>query len=300
VRSILCLLSAVGFGLMAIFAKLAYAEGVSVEALLMLRFGLAGLVLLAFGIPRGWLSGLRRPTILAGLAMGAVGYATQSGFYLAALTRTAATQVALVFCVYPLLVMAAAVAIGRERASRRRIVALGIALAGIALVLNGAQRGSFDLLGVLLAAGSALVYTAYILIGDRVSQGAPPMSLTTLVCLGAFATYGAGNLARGGVDLSFGPAGWFWVGMIVAISTVGAIVMFFAGMASAGPTIASLLAIIEPVVTVVLAALVFGDTLRPVQVLGGLLVLSAVLVVQWPSRQRATVPLPAHVAPVGV
>src|SRR5690242_9971539 len=167
-RSLLCLLSAVGFGLMAIFAKLAYAQGVSVEALLMLRFGLAGLVLLAVAVPRGWLRGLSRRTVLAGLAMGAVGYATQSGFYLAALTRTEASQVALVFCVYPLLVMAAAVAIGRERASRRRVVALGIALTGIVLVLEGAQRGGFDLVGVLLAAGSALVYTAYILIGDRV------------------------------------------------------------------------------------------------------------------------------------
>lgn len=289
-RSLLCLLSAVGFGLMAIFAKLAYAQGVSVEALLMLRFGLAGLVLLAVAVPRGWLRGLSRRTVLAGLAMGAVGYATQSGFYLAALTRTEASQVALVFCVYPLLVMAAAVAIGRERASRRRVVALGIALTGIVLVLEGAQRGGFDLVGVLLAAGSALVYTAYILIGDRVSEGVPPMALTTLVCLGAFGTYAVGNLARGGVDLSFGPRGWLWVSMVVAVSTVGAIVMFFAGMAAAGPTIASLLAIIEPVVTVVLAAVVFGDTLRPVQALGGLLVLAAVLVVQWPAR----VPAPAQ------
>ena len=46
-----CLLSAVGFGLMAVFAKSAYAEGVSVEGLLVVRFGLAAVVLLVTGVP---------------------------------------------------------------------------------------------------------------------------------------------------------------------------------------------------------------------------------------------------------
>ena len=63
-------------------------------------------------------------------------------------------------------------------------------------------------------------------------------------------------------------------------------------------SVAALLSIIEPVVTVVAAALVFGEALTVAQVGGGLLVLVAVAVVQWPAR-RAT-PLPAEAPPARV
>ena len=297
-RSLPCLLSAVGFGLMAIFAKLAYAEGVSVDALLLLRFGLAAAILAAVGLVRGWFAGLGRRAVLTGLAMGAVGYAAQAGLYLSALTHTAASQVALVFCGYPLLVMVGAILIGREQASRRRFAALGLALAGIALVLGSAATGGFDLVGSGLAAGSALVYTSYILVGDRVTRGIPPMTLASLVCLGGFGTFGVVTTARGGVDLGFGAGGWFWVVTLVLVSTIGGIVLFFAGLAYAGPTIASLLAIVEPVVTVAAAAMVFGESRRPAQAAGGLLVLAAVLWVQWPRRDASEPSAEEHLVPV--
>jgi drug/metabolite transporter (DMT)-like permease len=59
-------------------------------------------------------------------------------------------------------------------------------------------------------------------------------------------------------------------------------------MARVGPSVASILSIFEPVVTVTAAALVFGEKLSATQWVGGALVLSAVLIVQWqtqPSRQ---------------
>jgi drug/metabolite transporter (DMT)-like permease len=70
--------------------------------------------------------------------------------------------------------------------------------------------------------------------------------------------------------------GWGWLACIAGVSTVSAIALFFAGLRRAGPTSASILATVEPVVTVVLAFLVFGETLGAVQLVGGALVLSAV------------------------
>ena len=57
---LLCLLSAAGFGAMAIFGKLAYAAGVEVEELLLVRFALAAAVLLAVAAATGALRGLPR------------------------------------------------------------------------------------------------------------------------------------------------------------------------------------------------------------------------------------------------
>lgn len=292
-----CLLSAIGFGVMAVFAKLAYDQGIGLESLLLVRFALAGAVLLAAAALSGRLRRLRRRTVGTGLLMGAAGYAVQAGLYFGALTRVDASQVALVFSVYPLLVMVGAVVTRRERATRKRGAALLVALSGVALVLGGAAGGGFDGAGATLALGSAIVYTSYILVGDRVA-GEDPLSFAALVCCGAFAAIGASSLRHGAPDLSFPARGWLWLVLIALVSTVAAILLFFAGLARVGPTVASLLSIVEPVVTVTSAAVVFGESLSVPQALGGAMVLGAVLIVQWPAGARArgrgeTVPVSA-------
>jgi drug/metabolite transporter (DMT)-like permease len=201
-----------------------------------------------------------------------------------ALSKIDASLVALILYVYPVLVMASSVALRRERASRRRVLALGMALSGIGLVLGGASAGRFDGLGALLALGAALTYTGYILVGDRVTAHVPPLGLAALVCSGAFGTFLLTGALRGGPDLGFAPAGWLWLGALALVSTVGAILLFFAGLVRVGPSMAAILSILEPVVTVVGAALVFGETLTAIQWLGGSVVLAAVLIVQWPGQ----------------
>ena len=136
---LLCLLSAACFGAMAIFGKLAYDADVGVGDLLFVRFGLAAAILLAVAAARGALRGLPRRALLAGLAMGAIGYAAQSGLFFGALERMDASLLALILYVYPATVLLAAVALGRERATPRRVAALIVALAGITLVLG--ERG---------------------------------------------------------------------------------------------------------------------------------------------------------------
>jgi drug/metabolite transporter (DMT)-like permease len=287
VGPLLCLLSAAGFGAMAIFGKLAYDAGVEVGDLLFVRFALAAALLLAVAGATGALRGVSRRGVLAGLGMGAIGYAAQSGLFFAALERMDASLLALILYVYPALVLAGAVALGRERASARRVAALAIALAGTALVLVGAASGSLDPLGTAMGFGAAITYSIYILTGDRVGAGVQPVALAALVCVGATVTFGVAAAVRGGPELGFGAEGWAWLGAIAVVSTVGAILCFFAGLARVGPSAASILSTLEPVVTVALAAAAFGESLGVVQLVGGALVLSAVVVMQWPGRSRA-------------
>jgi drug/metabolite transporter (DMT)-like permease len=58
-------------------------------------------------------------------------------------------------------------------------------------------------------------------------------------------------------------AGWGWLARLAAVSTVASISLFFAGLRRVGPTTASILATVEPLVTVLLAYLAFGETLGP-------------------------------------
>ena len=118
-------------------------------------------------------------------------------------------------------------------------------------------------------------------------MGASPLALATLVTAGAAATFLVVGLVRGGPHLGFDAGGWGWIGAIALVSTVTAIVTFFGGLARVGPSTASILSTFEPVVTVSLAAAAFGETLAPVQVTGGALVLGAVVMLQVRRRPRA-------------
>jgi drug/metabolite transporter (DMT)-like permease len=297
--TLLCLGSGAAFGAMAIFGKLAYGEGVTVGTLLSVRFALAAVLFWTLVAARG---GVREVGALPGrdlgigLALGACGYALQAGCYFAALQRIDASLLSLLLYTFPAMVAAAAIALGRERLDGRRGLALALASSGLVLVVAGAGTGALDPLGAALAIGAAIVYSTYILVSDRVVARVAPMALSALVCSAAAATLTVGSAALGELrpgDVTL--AGWGWLACLAAVSTVGAISLFFAGLKRVGPTSASILATVEPVVTVMLAFVVFGERLGGVQLAGGALVLGAVLALNVPwSRRRAALPEPAR------
>jgi drug/metabolite transporter (DMT)-like permease len=235
--------------------------------------------------------------VLSALGLGAVGYATQATLYFSALERIDASLVALVLYTYPALVTVAAAVLGRDRLTPARAAAVVVASCGTLLVLLGAGGLRFDPVGVALAFGAAVTYTVYILVADTVVHRLPPVVLATLVMTGASVALAVRAGVSGGVDLGFGPAGWFWAACIAVVSTVAAMLAFFAGLRRSGPATASILSTFEPVVTTTLAALTLGESLLPVQVAGGLLVLCSAGVVQLRPRRRPG--LPARTALAG-
>ena len=278
----LCVASAAAFGAMAVFGKLAYDEGVTVGTLLAVRFALAAALFWALVLLTGehrQLRSLGRRDVSIALALGAGGYAAQAGCFFAALDRIDASLLSLLLYTFPSMVAVTAIALGRERADARRLVALGLASGGLVLVMATARAGALDAAGAALALGAAVVYTTYILSSQGIAGRVRPMLLSAIVCTGAALTLTIGSAALG--ELRPGDvttAGWGWLLGIAVVSTVIAVSLFFAGLKRVGPTAASVLSTVEPVVTVVLAFLVFGELLGALQLLGGAFVIAAVIV----------------------
>jgi drug/metabolite transporter (DMT)-like permease len=281
---LLCIASAAAFGAMAIFGKLAFEEGATTGTLLAVRFVLAAAMLWCLLVARGELHTVRalpRRDLALALGLGTCGYALQAGCYFVALGRIEASLLALLLYTFPAIVTVAAVALGRERLDRRRVLALGLVSVGLALVVAGAGTGAFEGVGVALGLGAACVYSTYILVSDGISQRLPALTLATLVCTGAAVSLLIGSTALGQFrPAALTAAGWGWLVCLAAISTVGAITMFFAGLSRVGPTSASILSTVEPLVTVMLASIVFAERLSAEQLAGGALVLAAVLVLR--------------------
>ena len=278
---------------MAIFARAATASGADVPGLLLGRFAIAGAVLAAVmgvagrAFPRG------RPLAVAA-AMGAVGYVLQSVCYFAALNHASAGLVALLLYAYPTIVCLLAAAFLGERLTPRRAALLAAGFGGIALMLGG---GSGSLTGIALGLGAALVYSVYILVGARELGRSDALGVSTVVCLSAAATlaltapFTAPSFPRDG-------SGWLAVAAIAACSVV-AILSFFAGLARVGPSRASIVSTLEPVVTVVLAWAFLGETLGAWQLLGGAVVLgvAVLLAVSDAGANRGT-PISANGPPI--
>lgn len=292
--TILCIGSGVAFGAMAIFGKLAYGEGSNVGTLLAVRFALAaavfwGLVLAARGARRQ-LRALERRDVAIAFALGACGYALQASLFFVALERIDVSLLSLLLYTFPAMVAVASVLLGRDRLDARRLAALVLASAGLALVIGGAGTGALEPLGVALGLAAAVVYTTYLLVSEGVAGRVRPELLAAIVCTGAAMSLTAGTLALGELQPgALTAAGWGWLACIALVSTVAAINLLFAGLRRVGATTASILATIEPVVTVLLAYVVFSETLGTVQIAGGALVVGAVLVLnaRLPARRLA-------------
>jgi len=274
------LLSALGFGSMAILARFAYADGVSTPSLLFLRFFLAGLLLLPWVLwqklpwPRG-------QALLVLIAMGCLGYAGMAACYFSGLHYASAGTISLLLYLFPaIVVMLSALLLG-ETLTPRRMLALVLALSGLAITIG--LELSAQPLGLLLGLASALIYSFYILAGSRYTSDCHPLTSACVVVFSAAACYGI-YLAVTGFH---GPAslhGWLSVLGIACFGTVAALALFLSGLKQTGATQASLISTAEPVVTIVLAWLLLGEKLAWSQALGGLLILAAVILISREAR----------------
>jgi drug/metabolite transporter (DMT)-like permease len=285
---LLIALSASAFGAMAIFARFAYAAGADVYGLLAVRFVLAaiamGVVLRVRGIG---LPPLRR--VLALAAMGGIGYVSQSYCFFSALNHAQASLVALLLYLYPLFVTILAAIFLKEKLTTAAVIALVLCSVGAGLTVGGGQGSP---LGIALGLAAAVIYSVYIVVGARVTAGVNAIATTTVICTAAAVVYVAIGILRSsaGVPPQFPSTagGWLALLAIALVSTVLAILTFFAGLQRLGAAKASMLSTLEPVVTVLLAAALLGEQIGMAQAVGGGLILLGVL---WLTRRASGAPV---------
>jgi drug/metabolite transporter (DMT)-like permease len=309
----LVLVSACGFGSGALFAKPVYAEGVGWHALLAWRFlvgaALAWAFLLASPSRRRGLLALDRRAVVVALALGVL-YVGNSGTYYAGLESVDASLAALIVYIYPALVAVLSLRIGRPLEGARAWIALGLALAGVALTVGGIDATNSPPLGaLLLIVASPVIYAVWIVLVARLSgerrsagdadaadaggAGAAASAATALMMTATATVYWVTALAtrQPVAPGSIPTAAWPGLLAIGALATFLAIQGFYAGAQRIGAAQAALLSTIEPLWTIGLAALLLHENLSPVQLAGGALILVGVIVAQTgPASVRAARP----------
>lgn len=254
---VLVAISAVSFGLMPVFAKIAYTANTSTLTLLFLRFSVAAIFMFLLILMKRLVFPSKKE-ILIFLLMGAVGYTGQSFCYFTALNFASASVVSLLLYTYPVMVMIGSALFLKEKITFRKILALGFALTG-AVVIIGA-KGSANSIGIILSVASAVVYSGYILISSKVIKAGMEVQSSAFIMLGASIVYGIVNFTSG-FSAPQNIKGISAVVMIALISTVLAFWSFFSGLEKIGPSSAALVSILEPVVTVFSSVMILSEKL---------------------------------------
>jgi drug/metabolite transporter (DMT)-like permease len=279
---LLALTSASGFGVMPVLTKVVYDDGAGPFGVLSVRFSVAALVLLALARWRG--EALPRGRQLRDLALlGGVGYVVESLCYFAALTQISAGLTALLLYVYPALVVVLSAAALRHRPGRVAVGCVVVATVGTALTIGPVAGG--HALGVALGLGAAAAYAVYIVVSSTATKGVGPLATSAVVMGACGLVYDA--LAVGTrAALPSSAGAWLALAGVTVLSTVVAVAAFFAAVALLGPSDTAVLSTMEPVVSVAAAAVALGESLSPVQLAGGALVIGAVVVL----ARRSPVP----------
>lgn len=264
-------------------ARLALRE-ISIVDFAFLRLVLASAVLVTVWLPRRRPvpSGFWRPIVLAGVAQAAFQILLVGG-----LRWTTAGQSAILLAASPILTAAWLALRGAEKLDGRRWTGLVIGVAGVALVAGGAAGGldASRLLGDLLALGAAAAWSWYGFAISPVVARVGTWQATGLAMVIAkllFAPLALPGLVR----FAWGAVSWqAWAGLVYG-GTAGMVVamaLWGRSLHRFGQRQTMVYVYLEPVSAVVIAAILLGESLSPIQAAGAVLTFAGV----WLASDRA-------------
>jgi drug/metabolite transporter (DMT)-like permease len=298
--SLAVLLAASCFGILGPVSRLAYDGGMEPLGFVTWRSSIGGIVLatyLAIRLARGaerWVPfrSMSRRT-LASLAGAAISGVVLNLAMFVAFGRITVALALLTFYTYPVMVAVVDAVVRREPPDRSTLAALGLGVAGAILVVAGGlgQSGEvrLDLLGLALAFIAACSQVVFIAVSRTGYQAVPTLQAMTSILLVDAVSFAAIAIAVGQVAQLGGPFAHPGVwGLLVVAGVPGAGIasaLFLTGVRMIGGTRTGILALFEPVVGVVLAAVLLAEAIGPLQVAGGVLVLGAAVLLQLTTRR---------------
>jgi len=284
--TLLIILSALSFGSISVLTVLVTAAGVPLLTAMAWRY-LLGVTLLGAVARPGRIRSIPTLRVVQLVVTGGCGQALITYLSLHALEYIPVGPLAFLFYTYPAWVALLAALRQTERLTSVRVIALTLALAGVTIMV-GAPTEKLNPIGVMLALGSALLYSAYLPALEHVQEGIPAVIATFLLIGGAAIAFVLAALLAGELFIPVSITVWSEILVLAVVSTVVAFLTLIKGLAVLGPVRTSIVATVEPFFTATLGVLVLGNQMSTTTLLGGILIAGAVLLIQWNSSQLAS------------
>lgn len=174
-----------------------------------------------------------------------------------------------------------------ERMSRRDVLALLMTSTGILLTLYGVEGGFAAIggTGALVAFLNAFLIALYFLVNHQVMRAHRSVERASAWAMtGALLVILPVSLLAGGVTLPPDARSWGLLTALALSSTVMPVFMYTVGIKRLGASRAAILSTSEPVLTALLAFLLLGELIQPLQLPGGALILMSIVLLRAPNR----------------
>jgi DME family drug/metabolite transporter len=252
------------------------------------RATLSLVVLLPVLLARRGASGLRVPgrDLLQFFLLGILGVAVSNYFYYLAIQRTNVATAIILQYTAPVWVLLYTAVRGAQRPSLRRSAAVGLAVVGCALAVGfvGSRDFRLDAVGITAALLAAFSFAFYNVGGHRLLARYDRWKVLLWVLVSTSTFWIFVNPPWKIVAAHYDRGQWGFMLVFSLISVLGPFSCYFAGLQHLEPTRAIVASCLEPVFSIVIAALVLGELLRPLQTVGIVLVLVAIVLIQLPER----------------
>ena len=195
----------------------------------------------------------------------------------------------------PALVVGWAALIARRRPGRDVTAALVAALAGVVLVSEvfvGGGSGSLDAFGVVMGLSSAVLFATYTVLAERVTAVYGPVGAMRRAFLVASAFWIVVQAPQGWPSVLFSGDHVWRVLAIGVFGTLSPFLLYVWGITRVAAERASIAATLEPVLAAAVAWVWLGQELGPAQIVGGVLVLGAVVSLHAGRRRRLETTVP--------
>ncbi len=274
------LLAAAGFAAVSIFTSLAMATGLTLATVLAWRYTLAAVALV------GWV-GVRNykrippKEMLILVALGGGGQALLVYVALSALGFIPAATLAFLFYTYPAWVALVQSVRGAEKLDGRRALALALSFGGIGVMVGMPGTESLDWRGVALALGAAAIYGAYIPMMRALAKDHPVAPVSAYGKIGSALCFLVLAVSDGSFTAQMHTHTWLVIVALTILSTVLPGVFFLMGLIRLGPVRTAIVSTVEPFLTALLGVLVLKQSLTVPTMLGGALIIAAVMLLQF-------------------
>jgi DME family drug/metabolite transporter len=223
--------------------------------------------------------------------LGILGVAASNYLYYLAIQRTNVATAIILQYTAPVWVLLYTVARGLQKPTLQRVAAVGLALSGISLAIGIFGAGGFrlDAIGVIAAVLAAFSFAFYNVGGHSILARYDRWTVLLYALLSASLFWIVVNPPWKVAAAHYSGGQWLFLVGFSLISVLGPFSFYFAGLQHLEPTRAIVVSCLEPVFSIVIAAFALGEVLRPLQTLGIVLVLVAIVVVQWPDKSEPAV-----------
>jgi DME family drug/metabolite transporter len=222
------------------------------------------------------------------LVLGMLGVAVSNYFYYVAIQRTSVAIAIIVQYTAPVWVLLYVVARGQQRLTLQKVAAVAVAMAGIVLTIGivGSKSGALhlDSYGLFAAVLASFSFAFYNVAGHRILARHDRWRVLVWALTSSAVFWLVVNPPWKIFAAHYSAAQWAFLFVFSMISVLGAFSLYFLGLQHLEPTRAVIASCLEPVFSIVLAAALLGEVLRPIQTLGIVLVLAAIVIVQLPGR----------------